>query len=84
MEKDLPGGSSLLGSSVWSMHPTAAAPPPPTQPTRPQNEPFFVGNEGPSAHDVERRNRNAAIDQGLNRPPPGLVKENTVGSKIRL
>jgi hypothetical protein len=23
MDKELPGGSSLLGSSVWSMHPTA-------------------------------------------------------------
>lgn len=23
MDKELPGGSSLLGSSVWSMHPTS-------------------------------------------------------------
>ena len=23
MEKELPGGNSLLGSSVWSMHPTS-------------------------------------------------------------
>ncbi|CAG7718620.1 unnamed protein product [Allacma fusca] len=26
MDKDLPGGSSLLGSSVWSMHPTSITP----------------------------------------------------------
>lgn len=29
MDKELPGGSSLLGSSVWSMHPTTTPDEPP-------------------------------------------------------